>query len=193
MIFRKIAVIIACISAFAAAPAMAKADMAALAKEGKGVMMKFGKTLKGELQAAVKAKGFGHAVEVCSVKAPEIAEKISASEGWSVARSSHKLRNPHNAPDAFTAAVIKDFLARQARGEDPKAMVKTAIVEEDGKKVFRMVKAIPTGKLCLNCHGGAEVKPGVEAVLKEHYPEDKARGFKIGEMRGVFTLKKVVE
>ena len=191
MKLHKTVIISACIAAFAATPALA--NMGELAKEGKGVMMMFGKALKGELKGAVKAKGFGHAIDVCSVKAPEIREKVSAAKGWTVARASHKLRNPHNAPDAFTKVVIDDFLARQAKGEDPKGMVKTAIVEEDGKKVFRMVKAIPTAKLCLNCHGGDNVKPEVAAILKEHYPEDKARGFKEGEMRGVFTLKKVIE
>ena len=193
MLFRKTAFLIACLAPLAAAPALAGADLSALTEEGKRVMMKFGKTLKGELKKAVKEKGFAHAINVCNVKAPEIAEKISASEGWTVARSSHKLRNPHNAPDAFTKAAIEEFLARQAKGEDPKKMIKTAIVEENGKRVFRLVKAIPTAKLCLNCHGGDNVKPEVEAVLKEHYPEDKARGFKAGEMRGVFTLKKILE
>ncbi len=59
--------------------------------------------------------------------------------------------------------------------------------------MFRMVKAIPTGEICLVCHGGAEVKPEVEARLAELYPDDRARGFGPGEMRGVFTLSKLLE
>ncbi len=192
MTFQKTAIALACIAGFAAAPAHAGPDMAALAKEGKGVMMKFGKTLKGEMKAAVKSGGFVHAIDVCKLKAPEIAAKVSASEGWSVARSSHRLRNSHNEPDAFTKAAIDEFLARQEKGEDPKVMVKTGVTEENGKKYFRMVKAIPTAKLCLNCHGET-LKPEVEAALKKQYPGDRARGFKVGEMRGVFTLKKALK
>ncbi len=169
------------------------ADKAALLAEGKGLMQQFGKTLKAELMAAVKAKGAPHAISVCNTRAPEIASKISNDNGWSVDRSSHKLRNPENDPDTFTASVIQEFLARQAKGEKAADMAKAEIVEEDGKQVFRLVKAIPTGKLCLNCHGAGQVKPPVVNRLAELYPEDKARDFTVGEMRGVFTLSKVLD
>jgi len=165
-------------------------DPAALADEGKGLIQQFGGTLKGELMAAVKAGGSVNAIEVCNLRAPAIAEEVSTASGWMVARSSHKLRNEANAPDAFTAAAIEEFLARQEAGEKAADIAKAGIVEEDGRKVFRLVKAIPTGELCLNCHGGENVKPEVEAKLAELYPTDMARGFSVGEMRGVFTLAK---
>ncbi len=174
-----------------AAPAMAE-DMKSLAMEGKGVIKAFAGTLKKELVGAMKSGGPTKAVKVCNIAAPEIASKISADKGWTVARSSHKLRNPANAPDDFTRAVIEDFLAREQSGEKAVDLVKTAIVDEDGKRIFRMVKAIPTGGLCLQCHGGKSVSAETVAVLKEHYPDDQARGFKAGQMRGVFTLQKVL-
>lgn len=175
------------------APAAFAADTVALAAEGKALMQQFGGALKGELQAAMKAGGPVNAIAVCNVKAPMIAEKVSADSGWTVARSSHKLRNPKNAPDAYTAAAIDAFLARQAAGESADGLVQTGIVTEDGQEVFRMVKAIPTGEVCLSCHGGAEVQPEVEAALARLYPEDAARGFGMGDMRGVFTLRKVLD
>ena len=172
-------------------PAYAK-DLQALKMEGKGLMMKFGKSLKGELVAAMKQGGPVKAIGVCRVKAPKIASQVS-SGSWKVARSSHKLRNPSNGPDAFTRMVIKEFSKRQAAGEKANTLLKAKITEENGKKVFRMVKAIPTAKVCLKCHGGDNVKPQVVEKIAELYPNDKARGFKEGEMRGVFTLKKVLE
>lgn len=172
------------------ASAAVAADKAALIEEGKGLMQSFGGALKAELQAAIEDKGAPYAIEVCKIRAPEIAEAVSGNSGWSVSRSSHKLRNPNNAPDAYTAVAIDDFLVRQAAGESSDTLVKAEIVEENGQQTFRMVKAIPTGELCLNCHGGAEVKPAVEEQLAKLYPEDQARGFSAGEMRGVFTLVK---
>ncbi len=172
-------------------PTMAE-DMKALAMEGKGVIKAFGGALKHELVTAMKAGGPKNAVGVCNIKAPEIATKVSADKGWTIARSSHKLRNPDNKADDFTRKTIEEFLDRQEKGEKAADMVKVAIVEEGGKKIFRMVKAIPTGEVCLKCHGGKEVMPETEAVLKEHYPQDKARGFMVGQMRGVFTLQKVL-
>ena len=165
-------------------------DMDALKGEAKRVMQQFGGALKGELEAAMKDGGPVAAIKVCNEKAPEIASKVSASEGWSVGRSSHKLRNQKNAADPFTAGAIEEFLARQAKGETAETLVKAGVVEENGKKVFRIVKAIPTAEVCLNCHGGDNVKPEVVDELTKLYPDDQARGFSVGEMRGVFTLAK---
>ena len=168
-------------------------DPAALAAEAKGLIERFGGTLKEELVAAMKAGGPVNAIGVCNEKAPGIAQTIAAESGWRVGRSSHKLRNPDNAADAFTAAAIADFVAREAAGEKVEDLVATGIVEDGGQRVFHIVKAIPTGEACLNCHGGAEVKPETEAKLTELYPQDMARGFALGQMRGVFTLSKVLD
>ncbi|ARE40755.1 Cytochrome c family protein [Rhodovulum sp. P5] len=174
-----------------AGQAAAADDTDALVAEGKGLMRAFGAALKTELTAAVEAGGPVNAITVCNTEAPGIAKGLS-KDRWTVARSSHRLRNPDNAPDAFTANAIAAFLSRQAAGEAPERLSTAAIVEEDGQRVFHLVKAIPTSDLCLGCHGGTTVKPEVEAKLAELYPDDKARGFSAGEMRGVFTLKKVL-
>lgn len=178
---------------FCSAPALAaEDDLAALTAEAAGIVGAFSDELRGELMTAMKAGGPVNAISVCNEKAPAIAAAHEAASGWSVARSSHKLRNPDNAADAYTAAAIADFVAREAAGEPAKSLSRAEIVEEGGQKVFRFVKAIPTGQPCLNCHGGDEVKPEVVAKLAEFYPDDAARGFGVDQMRGVFTLSKVL-
>ena len=175
-----------------AGPASAQ-DEAALATEGKALIQRFSADLKSELLAAIEAGGPVNAIGVCHMRAPEIASDLSSTSGWSVARSSHRLRNPDNAPDPYTEAVIEDFLAREAEGEQAADLTRAEIVEEDGRQAFRMVKAIPTGELCLTCHGGEDVPADVEAKLADLYPADKARGFALGQMRGVFTLRKPID
>lgn len=184
-----------CGAAFAlAAPAMASdADIDALKAEAAGLMKEFGDTLRGELVAAMQAGGPVNAISVCNEKAPAIAASVSDASGWTVGRSSHLLRNPKNWPDGFTATTIDDFLTREEAGEAVDSLAAAAIVEEDGERVFRMVKAIPTGEPCLACHGGDNVTDEVVAALAEMYPEDTARGFAPGQMRGVFTLSKVLD
>ena len=172
-------------------PALAQ-DKAALAAEGKAIMMQFGSDLKAALGAAMKAGGPVNAIGVCNTEAPAIATNTAEGTEWFVGRSSHKLRSPSNEADEFTAMAIAEFLERQSAGESAADLVKPAIVEENGQQVFRLVKAIPTQEVCLNCHGGDNVKPEVEARLAELYPDDQARGFSLGEMRGVFTLSKVL-
>ena len=51
------------------------------------------------------------------------------------------------------------------------------------------MKAIPTGEVCLKCHG-SNVAPDVKAAIGELYPEDQATGFKAGELRGAFSVSK---
>ena len=51
------------------------------------------------------------------------------------------------------------------------------------------MKAIPTGELCLLCHGET-IDPDIAAAIDKAYPEDQARGFSLGDIRGAFTLSK---
>lgn len=180
--------------ALAAAPAQAAdEDMTALMGEAGGLIKVFAETLQGELKAGMQAGGPVNAISVCNEKAPEIAINAPSDPSWTIGRSSHKLRNPDNAPDAYLAAVIDEFVAREAAGEAAADLVKAEIVEENGSRVFRMVKAIPTGETCVNCHGGDEVKADVVEKLAELYPNDAARGFQQGQMRGVFTVIKALD
>ncbi len=152
----------------------------------------FAKTLKGELQQAMEAGGPTNAIGVCQKVAPEIAEQQSEESGWEVGRTALRLRNPANAPDAWELAALEQFEARKAAGEDVQTMERHETVSENGKSMFRYMKAIPTAELCTSCHG-AELAPEVEAKLAELYPDDQATGFAVGDIRGAFTLEKPVE
>jgi cytochrome c553 len=158
-------------------------------EEGKSVIKAFMGDLKNELKKGMKEGGPVKTIQVCNTVAPHLAEAHSQMSGWQVARTSLKVRNPDNAPDAWEMAVLEEFEKRKAAGEDPMKLVKAEVVEEDGRQVFRMMKAIPTAEVCTKCHGSELAKP-VTAKLDELYPEDKARGFKVGDLRGAFTLKK---
>ncbi|MFP3874483.1 MAG: DUF3365 domain-containing protein [Thiohalophilus sp.] len=148
----------------------------------------FGK-LKGELQAGMKAGGPVNAIEVCSEKAPDIARQVSEKNDLKIGRTSLKPRNSDNAPDEWEKSVLREFEQRKADGENPGKMEKHAIVEQDGQQHFRYMKAIPTGELCLKCHG-SELDPGVSAKLEKLYPEDRATGYSEGDLRGAFTIIK---
>ncbi len=166
-----------------------QADLEKYSADSKAVIKQFFGSLKGELVAAIKEGGPVNAIGVCNSKAPEIAHDLEATkQGWSIGRTSLKLRNPGNAPDDWEKAVLMDFEARKAQGEDPMTMARAEIVTMNGQKIFRFMKAIPTAeKPCLACHG-ADVSPDVEAKLKALYPDDKARGYKPGDIRGAFTI-----
>ncbi|MES9939920.1 MAG: DUF3365 domain-containing protein [Candidatus Thiodiazotropha sp. 6PLUC2] len=163
--------------------------MKANINEGKGVIKAYFGDLKGELVKGMKEKGPVPTISTCNTVAPQLSEAHSQMSGWRVGRTSLKTRNPDNRADAWETAVLKEFEARKAAGEDPMKLLKAEVVEEQGRKVFRMMKAIPTAEVCTKCHG-AELAEPVSAKLKELYPADEAVGYKPGDLRGAFTLKK---
>ena len=152
---RKILLLLAALGAPTFGPATAgeAPDLNAFKAESRAKVKAFAGSLKGALQAAIKEDGPGHAISVCNAQAPEIAASLSGLGGWSVGRTSHKLRNPNNAPDAWEAKVLAEFIARANAGEDFKTIEKAAVIEAGGTKTYRYMKAIPVGQICLTCHG----------------------------------------
>lgn len=150
-------------------------------------VQEFQSTLQGHLMAAMQEGGPTKAIEVCSQRAPEIAADLSRETGWSVGRTSLKLRNPENAPDEWERAVLEDFDARRAAGVPAAELSRFEIVEDGGQQVFRFMRAIPTAGLCLTCHG-AEVGGDIRHALERLYPADQAIGYSEGDVRGAFTI-----
>jgi len=176
---------------FAGPGAMASDDAEERAAASRQVVKAFAGALKGELQQAIEAGGPPNAIEVCNRVAPGIAEDQGERRGWEVGRTSLKLRNPDNSPDAWEREVLMSFEARKAEGEDVTKLEHYAFVEQEGRQIFRYMKAIPTGDVCLACHG-SELSPEVTAALAELYPQDQATGFQPGDIRGAFTITQLV-
>jgi len=133
------------------------------------------------------------AILVCRDKAPQLAKAASDETGWSVRRVSLRNRNPRAVPDAWERAALEDFDRRAASGESATTLEKAEIVTEGGKQSYRYMRALPTQSLCLNCHGSPEqLTPAVLEKLKALYPDDKAVGYRPGDIRGAMTIRKPV-
>jgi hypothetical protein len=139
----------------------------------------------------MKASGPVDSITVCNIDAPNIAKKVSTDKGMKVARTSLKFRNQSNQPDAWEKSVLEQFQQRKEKGEAVKTLEFSEVSEVDGKKVFRYMKAIPTGDVCLKCHGSNIAEP-VSAKINSLYPNDKATGFKKGDIRGAFTVTQTI-
>jgi hypothetical protein len=147
----------------------------------------FATTLQGHLMGAMQEGGPTNAIDVCRQRAPEIAAEVSAETGWSVGRTSLKLRNPENAPDEWERAVLEDFDAKRAEGVPASELSRYEIVKDGDEEVFRFMRAIPAGPLCLTCHG-SELGSDIQHALERLYPADRATGYSEGDVRGAFTI-----
>ena len=152
--------------------------------EARALVKSFGGSLKQALKQAIENGGAVNGIAACNTLAPEIAAQNSKGN-WHIGRTSLKLRNPDNAPS--------DWQEMQLQAMDKQPVVNGKPVEvwqvsdAVGQPEFQYMSAIPTQKLCLNCHG-SDIKPDVQAKINELYPQDQATGFSEGDLRGAFVV-----
>ena len=162
-------------------------DLQALSAEGLALIPPFQKQLLETVKSALQAGGPLKAVEVCQLQAPQIASAHSRAP-WQVGRTSLQVRNPANTADAWERQVLLQFAQRAAAGEPLAGMQHSAVVAGE----LRVMQAIAVGEPCLACHGKT-LKPELAALLEQRYPQDQARGYELGALRGAFSLKRPVQ
>src|SRR5690606_5516033 len=104
-------------------------NSAQLEDKAKQLAAQLGMQLKARLQSAIESGGPASAIAVCNVAAPEIATELSR-DGWTVGRTSLKLRNPANRPDAWEQAALLAF-ERQLASGTPVASLQNSTIESD--------------------------------------------------------------
>ncbi|SET08623.1 Protein of unknown function [Nitrosomonas marina] len=166
-------------------------DTEQLEEKSKQLAAQLGMQLKARLKAAIEAGGPASAISVCNVSAPRIAEELS-KDGWSVGRISLKLRNPANRPDEWERATLLAFEQQLASGAAAVSLQRSMIESREDEIRYRFMKAIPIDGVCLACHGEQIAEP-VQAALAEKYPRDEATGYRLGELRGAFTISKILD
>lgn len=151
-------------------------DAVARAREA---LAPFKRELSAALTTALREGGPEEAIRVCRLEAPRIAAAASV-DGVEIGRTSHRLRNPENAPPPWTEPFLAEFRA------DPSDTTSRA-VRLDAEHVG-YVEPIRAKPLCLTCHG-TEIAAPVRERLLELYPEDRAIGFRENDFRGLFWVE----
>jgi len=154
-------------------------------EQSKDVVKEFGLQLKGKLQSAMKAGGPINALTICNEDAPKIAKQLSEKYGWDIHRTSLKPRA--TAPDVWEKKIMQGFEKQHTDGDGFKYLFSQNIVTVDGKATFRFMQAIETKGVCLACHGEG-IAPEVAEKIARLYPSDQATGFKLGDIRGAFSI-----
>lgn len=143
--------------------------------EGQRILAPFKQALMQALGDGL-ARGPVEAIAACRIEAPEIAAGISQN-GVRVGRASHRLRNPANAAPDWVAPIL------DAYANEPSDRAPVAVPLGDGRSGY--VEPIVLQSLCLTCHGDS-VAAEVASRISELYPDDRAVGYQLGDLRGVF-------
>lgn len=107
------------------------------------------------------------------------AMEISEKEGVKIRHAATRYRNPNNAADEREAGLIKRFEEEAGLAEV------TERLEADGVELIRYTRPVIVEQACLACHGGKDARPG---FIKAKYPDDRAFGFREGDLRGIITV-----
>ncbi len=139
------------------------------------------KTLSGKLKHTIQNDGIEAAINVCKEDAMRITDSLSQALNLKIKRTSHKVRNPQNAPDEWENKILTMYLEKTEKGEP----LEPVLEQVNGK--WRYAKPIKIKPQCLMCHGEPAGK--VKELLQEKYPEDQAVGFKEGDLRGIWSVE----
>lgn len=147
-------------------------------QRARAVLEPFQARLQAALQDGI-ARGPEAAIDACRERAPAIAAEV-APPGVEIGRTSHKLRNPANAPRAWVAPLLAQAVAEPAAA-------KPQVVALGGGRVG-YVEPIRLQPMCLLCHGETLAPPIAERV-RALYRQDRAVGFRVDDLRGLFWVE----
>jgi len=160
----------------------------AVAKEGVKYIKTLGKALKENVGKRLKEDPSGvKAAEFCSKEAKKVAKEAMKDfpKNIKVRRTSLKYRNEHNKPDEIDTKILtqmEEALKAKTLEKKPK------VVDVNGTK--RVYVPLIVEKACTKCHGDVEkMNPKVKEIISKAYPNDKAVGFKEGDLRGAVVAE----
>jgi hypothetical protein len=154
----------------------------------------FMKELKGILIEQIQTGGVVQAVAVCSDTAQLLTNEFGVERGVFIKRVSIKNRNKNNYPDDFEKRVLNRFELLKQNNELNNETEYAEIITEGDYKYLRYLKPILVQAECLNCHGNqTDMMPEVSNLIVQEYPQDKATGYKVGDLRGAVSIKKSIE
>jgi hypothetical protein len=142
--------------------------------------------LSSNLLASITRSGLNEALPYCSDKAMPITKSVAAKHGVGLSRVTHKARNRANQATDAELALIRQFQSDVASKRAPAPV----LVTNTNHAVSVYVPIVIPNALCLMCHGqpGTEVSVELQSTLRKLYPEDRATGFALGDLRGAWRV-----
>ena len=153
-------------------------------KEGKKIAMGTFKILNSKLKSAIDIGGPISGIEVCSSEAMKLTDSIAKVYNIKLKRTSLKTRNQDNVPSKNEEIALNTWKAEVENG----GKIKPQIIHSNNGEI-QFIAPIKLKSQCITCHGSNDfVTAEIKAKLKIHYPEDKATGYKEGDLRGAWSI-----
>ncbi|MEX2513433.1 MAG: DUF3365 domain-containing protein [Cyclobacteriaceae bacterium] len=168
---------------------VSEAEIATFAMEwGDEISTAAQEALMGSLTKAIEERGIEGAVGFCNEEALPIIREVEEKYKVGVRRVSLKNRNPDNYPNENEQPIMEAYAFNEDNKQENKPNIQK--IENGEALLYTKVIKIPGG-LCLNCHGepGNEIQQETLDKINALYPEDKAVNYKIGQLRGMWSIR----
>jgi len=161
-----------------------KVEDSTVLKKGKSIAMGSAKTLGSKLKKAIKKGGPIAGISVCSSQATKLTDSLSQVYNVKIKRVSLKNRNENNLANKTEKNILESWQTKIDNGTP----IKPKVLRTDNNEIT-FVAPIKVKHQCIVCHGTDDfVSPEVRLKLKEHYPNDKARNYNEGDLRGAWVI-----
>ncbi len=152
---------------------------------GQQILDSISNTMSRQLQAALAEGGVAQAMQYCQMGMYPLIEQLSAQHNVMLRRTSMKPRNPNNVVTVQDMPGYRSLVDQLSVTNEIRPVVRK---EDNFKAVLH--SPILMKEFCLQCHGrvNMEIREADYALIKEQYPKDGATGYRVGDLRGMWTV-----
>lgn len=142
-------------------------------------------SLMKNLSEKIAQDGVVAAVPFCHENVKRMAKAAAQGRAtkYEFGRTSHKIRNKNNTPQAWAIKYLDRFAGTKKGDISEKSIIHKL---KNSKRIY--LEPLYVEAKCLLCHGEG-VSKNVQSKIHDLYPNDKAIGFKLGEFRGFIWVK----
>lgn len=145
------------------------------------LVQRLGTELKGQMELG----GPMAALRFCSLYALSLTDRVAKDSNATLKRVSLHNRNPVNAPTAEEKKLLERWEAMQ-HARQPLPEYETERLENGDYNLYKPI--VINKEACLKCHGEIAAGSPLAKAIKAIYPEDKATGYAMGDLRGMIVV-----
>ncbi|PJZ85803.1 Tll0287-like domain-containing protein [Leptospira harrisiae] len=138
-----------------------------------------------KLSALIAEGGTKKAIPFCKINALGITDQLGKKHRVELRRITNK---PRNLSNFLSEEEKRIFLEIEKLKTSDGVFPNQTFTSDDSVTVYI---PIPVAGLCIQCHGepNKDIKNETLVVLDKEYPSDKAKGYRVGDLRGLFSVK----
>jgi len=161
-------------------------DIAMYMAKGDSISGHAQKTLMMNVASAIKEGGTDYAVDFCNTAAISLTDSIASMHQSTIQRLTDKNRNPNNTLSAEIDIEVWEKMRTAFQSNE----TSTDYLEQVEGEVYFYRPIHIAMETCLKCHGGSDdIIESTRKILADKYPNDKALGYEMGDLRGMWKVK----